>query len=53
MLFANWLSNQIAQGVGYSVLFIAVVILCAKKVKDAVKKATAARACRLIERFFK
>jgi hypothetical protein len=46
--------------VGYTVLFLAVAIYCARKlassnsdVADAAKKAAASKACRLIERFFK
>jgi hypothetical protein len=45
---------------GYTVLFLAVLIMCAKKlakdnpeVNDAAKKAAAAKALQMIGRFFK
>ena len=56
MLFAYSMGDF----VGYSVLFLAVLMMCAKKfansnpeVKDAAKKAAAAKALQLISRFFK
>jgi hypothetical protein len=60
MLFANWFADQIGKGFGYTVIFLAVVIMCARKfgeanpeVKDAAKKAAASKAIQLIGRFFK
>ena len=56
MLFAYSMNDF----VGYTILFLAVLMICAKKFatdnpegKDAAKKAAAIKACRLIERFFK
>jgi hypothetical protein len=56
MLFAYSMGDF----VGYSVLFLAVLMICAKKlakdnpeVKDAAKKAATAKALQLISRLFK
>jgi hypothetical protein len=56
MLFAYSMGDF----VGYTVLFLAVLMMCAKKfansnpeVKDAAKKAAATKAIQLIARFFK
>jgi len=60
MLFANWFAQQMGQGIGWMVLFLAVVIMCARKfananpeVGDAAKKAAANKAIQIISRFFK
>ncbi len=60
MLFANWFIDQIVLGFAWMVLFLAVLIMCARKfananpeIKDAAKKAAAAKATQLIDRFLK
>jgi hypothetical protein len=60
MLFANGFSDAMGTGFGYTVVFLAVVVICAKKfananpeVKDAAKKAAASKAIQLIGRLFK
>jgi hypothetical protein len=60
MLFANWFAQQMGQGIGWMVLFLAVVIMLARKfgeanpdVGNAAKKAAANKAIQLIARFFK
>ncbi len=54
------LAYSMSDFVGYTVLFLAVLIMCAKKfananpeVKDTAKKAAAAKAIQLIGRLFK
>ena len=60
MLFANTFHEVIGTGALYSAMFIALIIICTKKffganpeVKDAAKKAAAAKAIQLISRLFK
>jgi hypothetical protein len=60
VLFANWFYDQTGQLLGYMVVFLAVVHMCAKKfandnpeVKDAAKKAAATKAIQVIGRLFK
>jgi hypothetical protein len=60
MLLANAFEQAVGTGFGWMIVFVAVVIICAKKfananpeVKDAAKKAAAAKAIQLIGRLFK
>jgi hypothetical protein len=58
--FDMLLAYSMGDFLGYTVLFLAVLIMCAKKlakdnpeVNDAAKKAAAAKALQMIGRFFK
>jgi hypothetical protein len=60
MLLASWFVETVGQGFGTFGAVLCVLILCAKKfangnpeVKDAAKKAAAAKAIQMIARLFK
>jgi hypothetical protein len=60
MLFANSVYDAASYGCGWMVFFIAMAMILSKKffnanpdVKDAAKKAAAAKAIQIIGRFFK
>ena len=59
-MFANAFSDALGTGLAWTVIFLAVVMYCVKKfgdanpeVKDAAKKAAAAKALQRIARLFK